>query len=163
MIFLCIEKKIIFIFSFNIILCFQHLIKSHASSKKQMGSELGQIKNEFSKQIYELKNALMRNESMLKHQNDMFDSKSTTSLCSANSSQSKQFPAESIKSSIKLNENIYKMGSCCVDKFRKFVVDNDSIDDDDDEKDSDLMIGNEGSITSAAASAFNSTMMSKDI
>ncbi|XP_070492802.1 uncharacterized protein [Chironomus tepperi] len=133
-----------------------HLIKSHASQTKQIGCELGQIKNEVWREIQALKNVLTTaddhdNESMaqqchqLKKNNKMFEESkhfalSSSSLLSSTASSiydksdasiSDKISTKSIKSSIKLNEKekMSKMMRECYDD--KFSIKIDDIKDND--------------------------------
>lgn len=110
-----------------------------------MECELGHIKSVVDRNVRELKDVLTRTESMFPQ---MPTSKSTSSLCSTNlSSQSEEFPSESITLSVRLNEDFHRKmmkGNCCVDKFcgtTAAAAAAAAVDDDDyadDEKDNDL-------------------------
>jgi len=162
----------------------KHLIKSHASQTKQIGCELGRIKNEVWREIQALKNVMTTaeeqdNESIVQQwhgqkKNKMFEESHHLELSSSTSFSSSMASAissiydksdasipakistKSIKSSIKLNERKMSkmMGECCDDKFNIKI---------DDEKDNDNSMAEEDDYDEEQNNITDASMMSKNI
>lgn len=162
----------------------KHLIKTHASQTKQIGCELGRIKNEVWREIQALKNVMTTaeeqdNESIAQQwhgqkKNKMFEESHHLELSSSTSFSSSMASAissiydksdasipakistKSIKSSIKLNERKMSkmMRECCDDKFNIKI---------DDEKDNDNSMAEEDDYDEEQNNITDASMMSKNI